>query len=151
MASTGTPVGTVSPVKSELYRERLPATPAAVRRARLGVADALARAGIADGTLLADIALTVSEATANAVRHAYPSRNDGHVEVSVARTAEAIVITVTDEGRGIKNAVSDTRGLGIGLALMHAQTDSMEVESNSTGTVVTLRFTAPGPDQPPPP
>jgi two-component sensor histidine kinase len=127
----------------ELYRERLSATPAAVRLARHGVSDALVRAGIADAALLADIALTVSEATTNAVRHAYPDGSDGHVDVTVARTAESIIITVRDEGGGMNEALPETRGLGVGLALMYSQTERLEIESDSAGTVVTLHFTAP--------
>jgi hypothetical protein len=141
-------------VKSELYRERLPATPAAVRRARLGVAThASPERGLPTEACLADIALAVSGSDRQC-GFAMPirPRNDGHVEVSV-RVAPPRPSSSRSRtrSRGIKNAVSDTRGLGIGLALMHAQTDSMEVESNSTGTVVTLTdFAAPGPDQPPP-
>ena len=134
----------------ELYRERLSATPSAVRLARRGVSDALVRDGIADAALLADIALTVSEATTNAVRHAYPGGSDGHVDVTVARTAETIIITVSDEGGGMTTA-QDAHASGVGLSLMNSQTDRLEITSGATGTVVTLHFTAPAATRPQPP
>ena len=125
----------------EVYRERLPATPAAVRHARHGVIDALVRAGTADGPLLADIALAVSEATTNAVRHAYPPGSDGHIDVTVTCTPYSIIVTVKDEGVGM-NAHENAHGLGLGLPLMNSQTECLEITSDTTGTIVTLRFTA---------
>jgi anti-sigma regulatory factor (Ser/Thr protein kinase) len=124
----------------ELYHERLPATPAAVRLVRHGVSDALTEAGVSDVGLLADIALAVSEATTNAVRHAYPAGTDGHIEVIVIRTAERIAITVSDEGAGMEDALNHTGGLGVGLALMNSQTERLDIASDTTGTIVTLHF-----------
>jgi len=126
----------------ELYRERLPATPAAVRLARHGVIDALTEAGIADAALLGDIALTVTEATTNAIRHAYPPGSDGHVDVTVNRAPSSIIVTVSDDGEGMKQALPETHGLGVGLAIMNSQTERVEIASDTTGTVVTLHFTA---------
>jgi two-component sensor histidine kinase len=135
----------------ELYRERLAATPAAVPLARHGVGAALVQAGIADAALLADIALTVSEATTNAVRHAYPPGSDGHVDVTVSCSPSSIIVTVSDEGGGMNGALRDTGGLGVGLALMNSQTERLEIESDSAGTIVTLHFTAPAAESPQPP
>ena len=130
----------------QVYRERLPATPAAVRLARHGVSDALGRVGIADAALLADIALTVTEATTNAVRHAYPPDSDGRIDVTVKCTPPNITITVKDEGVGI-NTDRDPHGLGLGLSIMNSQTERLEIASDTTGTIVTLHFTAPSGQQ----
>ena len=115
-------------------------TPAAVRLARHGVRDALARAGIADATLLADIALVVTEAATNAVRHAYPPGSAGHVDVAINRTPNNIIVTIQDQGTGI-NDHEHTHGLGLGLPIMHAQTEQVEITSDTTGTAVTPYFT----------
>jgi serine/threonine-protein kinase RsbW len=128
----------------DLYRVRLPATAAAVRLARHGVIDAFAQAGISDAALLADVALAVSEATTNVVRHAYPPDGDvGYFDVIVTRTPENLIVTVKDEGAGMR-AHPLTHGLGVGLQVMNSQAERLEIESDSTGTIVTLYFTAPG-------
>ena len=55
-----------------IVKQRLPAKPASLRVARHATTDALTQAGVVDHELLAAIALAVSEAFGNAVRHAYP-------------------------------------------------------------------------------
>jgi anti-sigma regulatory factor (Ser/Thr protein kinase) len=124
----------------ELYRERLPATPATVPRARHGVRDALTEAGIRDSAFHANVALAVSEATTNAVRHAYPPNSGGHVEVVVALASNSLIITVSDQGRGMGGATRATRGMGLGLALIHTQTEHVKIQSGTTGTTLTLHF-----------
>jgi anti-sigma regulatory factor (Ser/Thr protein kinase) len=126
----------------EVYRQRLPATPAAVPLVRHGVSDALVRAGVADPALLADIALTVSEATTNAVRHAYPPGSGGHVDVTAIQTAHNVIVTVRDEGGGMLEALQDSPKQGVGLALMNSQTEHLEIASDGTETIVTLHFAA---------
>ena len=126
----------------ELYREQLPATRASVGLARHDVRDALTEAGIADAALLADIALLVTEATTNAVRHAYPPGSAGHVDVTVNRTADSIMDSVEDGGVGM-NAHEHTDGLGLGLPIMNAQTARLEITSDATGTIVTMHVALP--------
>jgi serine/threonine-protein kinase RsbW len=126
----------------ELYRDRLPATAQAVRLARHGVIDALAQAGVSDPVLLANVALAVSEAATNAVRHAYPPDSaDRHLDITLTRTPGRLIVTIRDDGAGM-DAHMNTRGLGLGLAIMNSQTDRLQIESDSTGTSVTLYFTA---------
>ena len=127
----------------ELYRERFPATAAAVRLSRHGDIDALVQDGVSDQALLADVALAVSEAATNAVRHAYPADSaDGHLDVTLIRTPDSLIVTVKDDGAGM-NAHSDAHGLRLGLAIMNSQTERLQIESDTTGTTVTLHFTAP--------
>lgn len=130
-------------MSSELYRERFPATPQAVRRARHDVLEALARSGFDDPQLLSDVALTVSEAVANAVRHAYPADDSaGEIDVTLTQAGEHIIVTVQDTGVGI-GTHSSSDGLGLGLPIMHAQTDHLDVTSDTTGTTLSLRFKLP--------
>jgi two-component sensor histidine kinase len=66
------------------------------------------------------------------------------VNVTLNRATSSIIITVIDEGEGMMEAaLSETRGLGVGLAIMNSQTERLEIESDATGTMVTLRFSAP--------
>jgi two-component sensor histidine kinase len=66
------------------------------------------------------------------------------VNVTLNRATSSIIITVIDEGEGMMEAaLSETRGLGVGLAIMNSQTERLEIESDATGTMVTLHFSAP--------
>jgi anti-sigma regulatory factor (Ser/Thr protein kinase) len=125
---------------AELYRRRYSATRDAVPRARHDIIATLTQAGLTDARLHANVALAVSEATGNAVRHAYsPAGTDGHVEVTVTRATDILIVTVKDEGSGMDNSMP-TEGGGLGLSIMSAQTRDLAIESNETGTTVKLRF-----------
>jgi hypothetical protein len=64
------------------------------------------------------------------------------MDVVVMETADAVVIAVTDYGEGMNSA--DTRiripSMGVGLAMMRAQSSNLEIESDTSGTIVTLHF-----------
>ena len=125
---------------AELYRRRFPAAPEAVPHARHDVLDTLTQAGLTDPALRSNVAPAVSEATANAVRHAYPpDRTDGHVDVAVARTSDRLTVAVSDEGLGMRSGVP-SQGSGLGLSIMTAEAQDVAVESGERGTVVVLRF-----------
>jgi anti-sigma regulatory factor (Ser/Thr protein kinase) len=109
--------------------------------ARHDVADALAATGFSDPGLHLRVALAVSEAATNVVRHAYAHPGDEHMEISVAETAEGFVVAITDHGVGMDTDIGFP-GIGLGLPLMHAQSTKVEIDSNTTGTTVTLHFQA---------
>jgi serine/threonine-protein kinase RsbW len=114
----------------------------------------LALSGIArevriDDSVLADLKLAVTEACGNAVRHAYPA-DRGSVRVVYEVTAEAIGITVEDEGAGgVDTLPSDGDPFGdgepaesgMGLAIIRAVMDELVVEQRpgGAGTVVRMR------------
>jgi two-component sensor histidine kinase len=125
---------------AELFRRRYLADRSAVPRARHDVLDTLAEAGLTHPSLRANVALAVSEATGNAVRHAYPPDHaDGHVEVTVTREADSLTVTVRDDGVGIDNS-PPTQGGGLGLLLLRNQSQHALIKSDEAGTVVKLRF-----------
>lgn len=125
---------------AELYRRRFHATPDMVPVARHDVRDALIEAGLTDPGLHANVALAVTEATANAVRHAYPAdRTERPVEVAVTRAPDILVVTVEDEGLGMAGR-APTQADGMGLTIMGDQSRDVAIESDHTGTLVTLRF-----------
>lgn len=125
---------------AELYRRRFPATPDMVPVARHDVRDALIRAGLTDPGLHANVALAVTEATANAVRHAYPADHaERPVEVTVTRSTDALVVTVEDEGSGIADGPATEAG-GMGLAIMGDQSRDLSIDTGDTGTRVRLSF-----------
>jgi serine/threonine-protein kinase RsbW len=112
--------------------------------ARLGLTGVAPVAGLDAGDL-ADLKLAVTEACANAVRHAYPDGYGGSVKVRIAVENGAISVDVSDAGRGIDpDGVADwdpdeMHESGMGLAIIRSVVDEVEVESpDEGGTVVRL-------------
>jgi serine/threonine-protein kinase RsbW len=73
-----------------------------------------------------DMRLAVTEACTNVVRHAYSS-DDGRIEVVIRPDGEAINVIVSDHGRGLGRS-PDVAGPGLGLSLIAALTDRLEID-----------------------
>jgi anti-sigma regulatory factor (Ser/Thr protein kinase) len=132
LASVG---GTGSELSLDL---ELPAVPESCPRARRAVRDALEPLGVDVGA----VELAVSEAVANAVVHAYRDREPGDpgpVHIAVAIDTVSALVTVTDEGCGMRPR-PDSPGLGFGLSLMATACDHLEIEQSDAGTRVHMRF-----------
>ena len=112
----------------------------------------LALAGIAqtiriEEDVLADLKLAVTEACGNAVRHAY-DRDDGAVRAVFDVTDAEITIRVEDDGAGLPDApaeaewpsVEDLEDGGMGLAIIRAVTDELDVERGYDGRGTVLRM-----------
>jgi anti-sigma regulatory factor (Ser/Thr protein kinase) len=76
--------------------------------------------------LVEDLRLAVTEACTNVVRHAYPPGAPGPVEITIRPTEDAVSVVVADHGRGIGTS-SDTNGPGLGLPLIAAIADEVEL------------------------
>jgi serine/threonine-protein kinase RsbW/stage II sporulation protein AB (anti-sigma F factor) len=107
-----------------------------VRHALRGLLEA---AGVGEERI-SDITLAVTEACANAVLHAYPD-SSGQFEASAdLSTAGELVVTVRDYGSGMSPRV-DSPGLGVGLPVMAAIADALEIDTpEGAGTVVRMTF-----------
>lgn len=121
-----------------IMRQRLPAKPASLPLARHTAIEALTQAGVVDHQLLASIALAVSEAFGNAVRHAYPDAL-GDIDLMIEYDATQIGVTVADTGVGINDPPRDP-GLGLGIQLIGDLTTAWTVDCDGIGTTVCLRF-----------
>jgi anti-sigma regulatory factor (Ser/Thr protein kinase) len=96
-----------------------------------------------DDDVVADIALAVTEACTNAVVHAYPA-GDGTINVTAAHVGDSLAVTVRDHGGGMSPRV-DTPGLGVGLPVIAAIAQSVEIGSpEGGGTEVRMRFALEG-------
>jgi anti-sigma regulatory factor (Ser/Thr protein kinase) len=82
--------------------------------------------------LVEDLRLAVTEACTNVVRHAYPADVPGPVEISIVPTDDFVNVVVSDRGRGI-GASSDTTGPGLGLPLIAAIADEVELQPVAGG------------------
>src|SRR3954447_4219848 len=77
--------------------------------------------------LVEDLRLAVTEACTNVVRHAYPPEHAGPVEISIHPLEQHVTVVVSDRGRGIGTS-SDTSGPGLGLPLIAAIADEVELQ-----------------------
>jgi anti-sigma regulatory factor (Ser/Thr protein kinase) len=126
----------VRPHDSDI-RLTLPARPEniAVIRHVLG---ALAEALAMPPALVDDMRLAVTEACTNVVRHAYDESTEGTIDVVVRPRRDALEVVVADEGRGFGPS-PDTSGPGLGMSLIAALADAVEVERGN-GSRLVMRF-----------
>ena len=124
---------------SAVFHKQYPASAPSVPIARHDVIDALAAADFSDPKLQARVAIALTEATGNVVRHAYPNGQNEVMEVAVTKTPGGIAITITDHGVGMNGRIG-LPGMGLGLSMMRSQSTSAEIHSDTSGTVVTLHF-----------
>ena len=110
----------------------------------------LALAGIAreveiDQATLADLKLAVTEACGNAVQHAQPG-DEGMVTVRFMVSDDAIEIRVEDDGPGMDAAPAavmpegELSESGMGLAIIHALVDRVEIGPGVGGRGTTVRM-----------
>jgi serine/threonine-protein kinase RsbW len=120
--------------------ERLPARPQSIARLRHAAAAFADRHGASDRQR-EDIALAVSEAVSNAVRHAYGDRTgDGTVELQAQVRSRTLEILVCDEGDGMRSH-SSSPGMGIGLSLIEQIAQDVTIESRDPAPGLRLRMT----------
>lgn len=112
--------------------------------ARLALAG-VGRAVAIDEEVLADLKLAVTEACGNAVRHAYAGLEEGAVRVAIDVGGDEIVVTVSDDGRGVTSPGADSENGdahegGMGLAIIGAIADELDVRRAGPegGTVVRM-------------
>jgi anti-sigma regulatory factor (Ser/Thr protein kinase)/putative methionine-R-sulfoxide reductase with GAF domain len=112
----------------------MPAVPQALKEIRRAASQWLSMAGATE-TETTEILLTVGEAAANAVEHAYGPRG-GDVTVRLEYRPPEVLLSVRDNGRW-----REPRGKnrGFGTQLMRRCTDELHVDSGPTGTVVRAR------------
>lgn len=82
------------------------------------------------------ILVAISEAVTNAVLHGHHDGGMGELTVVGTRHAEMLELRVLDPGRGMIPEL-DGRGLGLGLSIVAAAADSMEIRG---GAELIIRF-----------
>ena len=133
-------------MSAERYTLVIPARPEYLLLARLALTG-VARLAQADEEALADLRLAVTEAAANACRHAY---EDGEGEIRVELTLGLdgrLDVVVEDDGPGFDSTSVgewDAEELGedgMGIAIIRAVADDVEIGSRANGSGTRLRFT----------
>jgi serine/threonine-protein kinase RsbW len=119
-------------------RLTLPARPenvAVVRHVLGALADVLNLSEV----LRDDMRLAVTEACTNVVRHAYPGE-EGTIDVVVRPQGDALQVVVSDSGQGVGSSL-DTEGPGLGMPLIAALADSLEIErGRGSGSRLVMSF-----------
>jgi serine/threonine-protein kinase RsbW len=115
-----------------------------IPHARLAITQFATRNGIT-GEPLEDIRLAVTEATTNAVKHAYPDPTTGAFHVTAAVAGEELWVLVADDGCGYQTP-AQLPGLGWGLTLIAKLSEEYVITQHATGgTEIRMRFPiAPG-------
>jgi serine/threonine-protein kinase RsbW len=95
--------------------------------------------------VLADLKLALTEAASNSVRHAYADGGGGKVDIRYELLPDRLVIEVEDEGSGFdqdamsKEPAELSEG-GLGLAIIRAIADDVEIGLHPNGKGSKLRF-----------
>jgi len=144
--SSQTPERTRDPHAGTAVRLTIPAKPEYITLCRLALTG-LARMRPVGDEVLADLKLALTEAASNSVRHAYREVG-GQVEITYALHGDRLEIEVTDEGKGFESnghsATAEeldelTEG-GLGIAIIRAIADELELGSGANGRGSRLRF-----------
>jgi anti-sigma regulatory factor (Ser/Thr protein kinase) len=118
------------------FQQDIVAVPASLPTIRLEL-DRLLAGQLVSPRLSGDIRLAVTEACANAVIHAYSDGEVGTVLVTASVSADALIVTIRDYGRGIPTPSS---AAGSGMALMRALADTVSIGDADPGAAVRMTF-----------
>ena len=121
---------------------RMAPRPENLALARLALAGVGGIAGADDGDV-ADLKLAVTEACTNAILHAYSDGNGGELVVRYRLGSSGVEIEVEDDGIGFDPSdplaeESERDGQGMGLMIIRSLTDSIEIESDPSGSRISF-------------
>jgi serine/threonine-protein kinase RsbW len=105
----------------------------------------LARTRALRPEVVADLKLALTEACSNSIRHAYKDGHDGIVEIRYELRPDRIEVEVADDGYGFDPTLIDRppeevdEG-GLGIAIIRAVTDELDIAPGPDGQGSRLRF-----------
>ena len=127
-----------------MYRLTLVGGPELAGQVREWACERASQAGFNEESV-AEIALAVSEAVSNIVRHAYEGRTDGRIEATLTVDETALTLRLRDYGRKFDPAAYQSPDLdtptegGYGIFLMRTVMDEVRYEtSHAEGTELVL-------------
>jgi serine/threonine-protein kinase RsbW len=105
----------------------------------------LARTRALKPEVVADLKLALTEACSNSVRHAYKDGREGIVEIRYELGPDRIQVDVADDGYGFDPALvqrppEEIDEGGLGIAIIRAVTDELDIEAGPDGQGSRLRF-----------
>lgn len=128
----------------EAVRLRFPARAEYLLLARLAVTGVARRMALG-GRDVADLKLAATEACSNVVRHAYTSGAPCEIELELVFDNARVELVVEDFGAGIELPLREPAGPsedgGMGIPLMRAVVDELEIRPGATGTGTVVHMT----------
>jgi len=102
-----------------------------------------------DESIVADIAISVSELVINAMLHGNESSPDKSVTVRINKADHLVKISVSDEGSGfnpneIENPLAEEnllKEVGRGIFVVRSLMDTVDIKPSPSGTTVTISKT----------
>lgn len=85
-----------------------------------------------------NVALAVSEAVTNVVKHGYERERPGTVTLAASMADGLLELRVADQGLGFREKESD--GLGLGLSIIVQVSAELDVSQSLDGTEPRMRF-----------
>ena len=106
----------------------------------------LARTRALPPEVVADLKLALTEACSNSVRHAYGEGREGVVEIRYELDDDRIRVEVSDGGHGfdpvlVERPSEEIDEGGLGIAIIRAVTDELDIARGPEGQGSRLRFT----------
>ncbi len=122
----------------------IPARAEYIALCRLALAGVARAQGLPD-EVLADLKLALTEACSNSVRHAYEEGREGIVDVRYELAGDRVEVEVCDDGNGfdpdvLVRAARDLDEGGLGIAIIRAVTDELDIGIGRDGKGSRLRF-----------
>jgi serine/threonine-protein kinase RsbW len=101
----------------------------------------------ASESVVADIAISVSELVNNAISHGNQACTDKAVTVKVTKENSTVIIVIKDEGTGfmpeeVPNPLADENlmhEVGRGLFIVRSLMDEVDVVPSASGTTITIK------------
>ena len=89
--------------------------------------------------VVAAVALAITEAVTNVVKHAHePGATDRGIWLTGSVADDLLEITVSDQGRGFRESASP--GLGVGLSIIADMSAELDIDQGPAGTELRMRF-----------
>ena len=87
------------------------------------------------------LTVVVNELQQNSLEHAFVGRTSGRIDISLARTPDALMIIVRDNGIGLPDTIAPNLGLEIAEALVAGDLHGeMQFNRPEAGTEITIRL-----------
>ena len=99
-----------------------------------------------DESVIADIAISVSELVNNAMTHGRKGADNGAIEVVILQKGKDAQISVTDQGTGFNpDEIADPlaeenllKEVGRGIFIVRSLMDDVQIETSDQGTTITI-------------
>lgn len=82
--------------------------------------------------------IIINELISNALKHAFPNGRSGHVNISLKRNRKQTILTIADNGIGMKTGVDIKKSKSLGLELINALVQQL----NGQISVISLKGTS---------